>query len=211
MELVSDNIVPLDGQSKSSSIDCGLNTIDDNNWKIIEEVVNDPNLKWDDDSLINEGEYDGVKRKSKIVFLSYNERLDKLFGRMISDYNKNYSGWDYDVDCLEAIQLTHYFEGDYYSWHQDQFNFPIVRNGRKYNRKISVTVFLNDPEEYEGGEFDLEVRGPNCEEGEERYDTFKLPKKSIIVFPSDKWHRVRPVTSGVRKSLVMWFQGPPFR
>ena len=46
---------------------------------------------------------------------------------------------------------------------------------------------------------------------ESRYVTLKLPKKSIVIFPSNKWHRVRPVTSGIRKALVLWFQGPPFR
>ena len=82
---------------------------------------------------------------------------------------------------------------------------------QEFNRKISVTIWLNDPQEYEGGEFDLEVRGPSLPDWMRRYDTFKLPKKSIIIFPSNKWHRVRPVTSGIRKALVLWFQGPPFR
>ena len=38
-----------------------------------------------------------------------------------------------------------------------------------------------------------------------------LPKGSIIVFPSFVWHRVKPVTSGVRYSLVLWNLGYPFR
>ena len=56
-----------------------------------------------------------------------------------------------------------------------------------------------------------EVIGPTVNDWESRYVTLKLPKKSIVIFPSNKWHRVRPVTSGVRKSLVTWFRGPPFR
>ena len=75
-------------------------------------------------------------------------------------------------------------------------------------RKLSTTIWLNEPDEYEGGEFDIEVRGPH---DESRYDSLKLPKGSIVVFPSNKWHRVRPVTSGVRKSLVTWFRGCPFK
>ena len=110
---------------------------------------------------------------------------------------------------MESIQLTHYFEHDFYDWHTDQAP-PMQdhRDGVLKVRKISLTLFINDPSEYEGGEFDLEVRGPNAEE---RFDTIKLPKGSIVIFPSDRWHRVRPVTSGVRKSLVLWFQGPSFR
>ena len=75
-------------------------------------------------------------------------------------------------------------------------------------RKLSTTIWLNDPDEYEGGEFDIEVNGPL---DSIRYETLKLSKGSIVIFKSDKWHRVRPVTSGVRKSLVTWFRGPPFR
>ena len=81
-------------------------------------------------------------------------------------------------------------------------------DGKYLARKLSMTIWLNDPDEYEGGEFDIEIRGPRMDV---RYDTLKLKKGSIVVFPSDKWHRVRPVTSGVRKSLVTWFRGPPLR
>ena len=38
-----------------------------------------------------------------------------------------------------------------------------------------------------------------------------LPKGSVIVFPSFVWHRVKPVTKGVRYSLVMWNLGYPFK
>ena len=71
-------------------------------------------------------------------------------------------------------------------------------------RKISLTVFLNDHEEYEGGELELELYGPLAEE---RSVKFKEPKGTVIFFPSDTWHKVNTVTSGVRKSLVTWFGG----
>jgi PKHD-type hydroxylase len=75
-------------------------------------------------------------------------------------------------------------------------------------RKISMTLFMNDPSEYEGGEFDLEIYKP---ETDCRYETFKLKRGSAIFFQSDVWHRVRPVKSGVRKSIVAWFYGPPYK
>ena len=37
------------------------------------------------------------------------------------------------------------------------------------------------------------------------------PKGSLIIFPSDLWHRVRPVTKGTRYSLVIWNLGWPFK
>ena len=33
---------------------------------------------------------------------------------------------------------------------------------------------------------------------------------SVIVFPSDMWHRVKPITKGIRYTLVIWFLGPPY-
>ena len=38
-----------------------------------------------------------------------------------------------------------------------------------------------------------------------------LPKGSLVVFPSFVWHRVKPVTSGTRYSLVIWNLGRPFK
>ena len=38
-----------------------------------------------------------------------------------------------------------------------------------------------------------------------------LPQGSIVIFPSYLWHRVTPVTKGVRYSLVIWNLGYPFR
>ena len=190
----------------------GLNTVDKKGINIVENIVNDSSkLKWHDASVRGEDYNIAVMQKvrqCKSCFLDYNKELDNLFGTLVEDFNRNYSGWNYDIHFLEAIQLSHYSEGNFYDWHVDTLAKPIINNDVSYNRKVSATFFLNDPEEYEGGEFDLEVRGPNAEE---RFDTIKLPKGSIVIFPSDRWHRVRPVTSGVRKSLVLWFQGPSFR
>ena len=195
----------------------GLNNLDDEGLNTIEKVINDSELKWIDAKIgdADSGELvvDKDWRACKTSFLNFSEELDKLFGKMISDYNFQYSGWKYDLSFIESIQLTHYYEGDFYDWHLDTIEVPKMKNNIPHNRKVSATVFLNDPEEYEGGELDLELRGPKNRESEEeeRFDSFKLPKGSIIVFPSYIWHRVRPVTSGVRKSLVLWIQGPSFR
>ena len=75
-----------------------------------------------------------------------------------------------------------------------------------------MTLNLSDPEDYTGGEleFDYNDGGPIndsniyvCKE--------ILPKGSMVVFPSHIWHRVKPVTSGERNSLVIWNLGYPFR
>jgi len=76
-------------------------------------------------------------------------------------------------------------------------------------RKLSVTVNLTTPGNYEGGnlKFDLGPHAPK------RYHVCKeiRPRGTIIVFPSHLYHQVTPVTKGTRYSLVMWNLGHPFR
>jgi PKHD-type hydroxylase len=76
-------------------------------------------------------------------------------------------------------------------------------------RKLSVTVSLSDPKEYEGGNLKFDL-GPHRSD---RYHTCEeiRPRGSIIVFPSHIQHQVTPVTRGTRYSLVAWNLGKPFR
>jgi len=63
---------------------------------------------------------------------------------------------------------------------------------------ISVTVFLNAPEEYDGGELVMDTTG-----GEVPY---KLAAGSAVVYPSTMLHRVSEVTRGIREVAVTWVQ-----
>jgi len=112
--------------------------------------------------------------------------------------------WNLDITGIEPIQYTIYDKENKYDWHVDQSHKPS--NG--IVRKISMTLFFNNPEDYEGGEFDIEIHQPDAQT---RYETFKLKKGSAIFFLSHYWHRVRPIISGSRKSLVAWYTGPLFK
>ena len=202
--------------------DYGVNQlIDTPFWEKIQKIIS--NISEEDlidghvknDNVI-EGNFDKKLdkeiRESKIIFLDdkkYPEIFDDLF-RIVDRYNENISQWRYDICLMEDIQYGVYSKGGFFDWHVDKYVSPIWISSKNnwYNRKISISIFLNDPDEYEGGELDIETQGPLADP---RYDTFKLPKGSIVIFPSNKWHRVRPVTSGVRKSLVVWVGGPPIR
>ncbi len=76
-------------------------------------------------------------------------------------------------------------------------------------RKLSVTISLNDPDEYDGGNLQFDF-GPHKDI---RYHTCIeiRPKGSVIVFPSHVYHQVSPVTRGTRYSLVCWNLGAAFR
>ena len=145
-------------------------------------------------------------RISKIAWC-HNSELRKLLFNIAVQANID-SQWYLNIITCEPVQYTLYdVEGAKYDWHIDQSPPTIYPEGFFGCRKISMTLFLNDPEEYEGGEFDLEVFAPNHPE---RIQTFKLKKGQAIFFHSDFWHRVRPIKSGIRKTLVAWFSGTPY-
>ena len=80
-----------------------------------------------------------------------------------------------------------------------------------------MTISLSHPEEYEGGNFEVDLRNSTDYDNKidrkhsKRLVTEIRPRGSIIVFPSFVWHRVTPVTKGTRHSLVCWSLGYPFK
>lgn len=115
----------------------------------------------------------------------------------------NRNGFGFDIDFIEDIQFTTYKaeENGKYDWHEDIF----WDSYRPYHRKVSFILQLSDPSDYEGGEIQLDPTIPQPDP-----QLLKL-KGTVLVFPSFLRHRVTPVTSGVRQSLVSWVEGPKFR
>mgnify|MGYP001610521245 FL=1 len=102
------------------------------------------------------------------------------------------------VGFVEELQLIRYTPGGHYIWHKD------FGNGKNSKRKLSMVIQLSDPEDYTGGELEFWFHGNN---------PFIAPKNpgALIFFPSFQLHRVMPVLTGVRYTLVGWVNGPPFR
>jgi len=124
------------------------------------------------------------------------------------------AGWNFDWDFTEPAQYTKYGKDQFYGWHadSDMAKYPEDDHANFANkiRKLSVTVNLSDPSDYEGGNLQFDL-GPHA--GDTRYHNCEeiRPRGSVIVFPSHVYHQVTPVTSGTRRSLVMWSLGFPFR
>jgi len=111
--------------------------------------------------------------------------------------NNNHFGFE-GMRLTEPGQFTHYLTGGFYEWHMDN---DILGKHQPPVRKISMTLLLSDPSTFEGGELEFMQEGK----------TIKLQQGQAIFFASWLQHRVKPVTKGERKSLVMWFGGPPFK
>jgi|TARA_Y100000015_G_C2394628_1_gene92033 PKHD-type hydroxylase len=152
------------------------------------------------------------KRDSNVVWMS-----DKWIYREIQPYiheaNRN-AGWNFEWDFSEACQFTKYKKDQFYDWHCDSWDKPYEeKNLPSYGRirKLSVTVSLSDPKDYTGGELEFDFRNKDPDKKSIVKCKEILPKGSLVVFPSFVWHRVCPVTSGERNSLVIWNLGYPFK
>lgn len=145
-------------------------------------------------------------RTSQIKWIDYSQKSNNLFNTLSSIIAKtNELNFNFEiVSSQDSIQYTEYYSSEKgkYNWHQD-LSSPL---GPPY-RKLSLTIQLSDPNEYEGG--DLEIYIPHPENGQ--IITVPKEKGNIVVFPSYMWHRVTPVTKGIRKSLVWWVGGSQFR
>ena len=172
------------------------------------------------DKKLNQKQIKDLKKKRDSNIVWMNDRwIYKEIQPYIHSANAN-AGWNFQWDFSESCQFTKYTKGQYYDWHCDSWDKPYIReheNDPSHGkiRKLSVTVSLNDPSEYEGGNLEFDFRNDHDWERNKKSSikacTEIRPRGSIIVFPSFCWHRVAPVTKGTRYSLVMWNLGYPFK
>lgn len=145
------------------------------------------------------GEQSDKNRNSYVTFLFPNELTNWIFMRLAGAINEiNAHFFKFDLTGMEqGLQFTRYTApGQHYDWHVD-------RGFMTATRKLSLSVQLNDPKEYKGGDFEMLFgRTPQKVKKERGMTTF---------FPSYTVHRVKPVTQGTRYSLVAWISGPPFK
>jgi PKHD-type hydroxylase len=156
----------------------------------------------DDDEKIN---HKKETRNSKTSWINQPWIYNLL--NPICNYANN-SSWRYNTSCQEFVQFTEYNPGGHYNWHHD----TTIR-GNNLIRKISLVVQLSNPKEYEGGNFEFNLRGLDGLEQDTRVIPPPEFKKqgSVLVFPSFLWHKVYNITKGTRYSLVMWTLGEQLR
>ncbi len=138
-------------------------------------------------------------RVSDIAWLSNNPKTSWIYDRIADLAIKaNSEMWNFDIwDFQDDLQYTSYYgNGGHYDWHAD-LGVGIS------NRKLSVVLQLSDADEYEGGELQMNTGG----------SILNVPKQKglICFFPSFVLHRVTPLSSGLRRSLVTWLCGANLR
>ena len=139
-------------------------------------------------------------RDSNISFLSSsdaaNQWIFQRITRSIIDINQQF--WNFDLQRIETLQYSEYGVGQFYKQHIDM----MYQSPTRAVRKLSFTVQLTDPEEYEGGEV-LIKHGTDS--------PIHKDLGTISFFPSYILHEVTPITKGTRHALVGWVTGPAFK
>ena len=146
------------------------------------------------------GKYDTKKRITTISWIPFKAmpEMYKIIEHSMLQANRNHFGYD-RVQITENAQFTEYPKGGFYDWHMDAdvnclYEPPV--------RKISMTILLSPQNEFEGGDLEFMTEGNKPPQ---------LLQGQAIFFCSLIRHRVSKVKKGIRRSLVMWFGGPPFK
>lgn len=138
-------------------------------------------------------------RKSEIAWLYPSDDLNWAYRRMtdiIMDLNERFFKFDL-FGATEGFQFTKYTSpGGKYGKHIDSSYGMLIR-------KLSFTLQLSDPKDYQGGDLCLYVN--------DKPDIMKREQGHVALFPSYVLHEVKPVTQGTRYSLVSWITGKPFK
>jgi hypothetical protein len=137
------------------------------------------------------------QRKCQIAWLGVGKSNFIETGLRSIINNVNDMIWNIEIDNEwdTNIQFTKYSgKGDHYDWHIDTMNSEGLGN-----RKISVVYCLSHKSEYTGGNFEIK-------KSDKSVHTTKFDYGDFIVFPSDRQHRVLPLKSGNRLTMVGWLR-----
>jgi PKHD-type hydroxylase len=202
---------------------CYTTILPDDIISIIERDLTQQYDKTIDPSKVGENVVDTSIRQSQNSWIPSHHWVNGFIMHYVNIANR--TNFLYDLNGLdsETVQYTVYNEGCFYGWHTDEdyegYYKPIANNNRDDSevlihdylnknteviRKLSFSLLLSDPDEYEGGNFQMMNGGRK---------SYIVPRKKGIlsVFDPRTPHRVQKVTKGTRKSIVGWCVGPRWK
>jgi PKHD-type hydroxylase len=140
-------------------------------------------------------------RSTDITFFNSLDESNEWIYKRLTDsiININQRFWNFDLTRIETLQYSVYNKGQFYRNHID----AMYTTAGRASRKLSFSVQLSSPDEYEGGELLFKL-GPDDQKA-------KNEKGTIIFFPSYVLHEVTTITKGTRRALVGWVTGPAFK
>ena len=142
-----------------------------------------------EEGKIKDDKVDHSVRNTKIAWVHPGKNTHWLFDRAIMVFKSALP-----FNTLQSMQYTVYHgtEKSHYTWHRD------IGTGDKIMRaRVNVGIIqLSDPSDYKGGVLQLKQ--------EDKIIDVMKTKGLVTTFPIDMEHRVTPLTSGVRKTLIMW-------
>ena len=152
-----------------------------------------------------DGNQDYRFRKSQTKFHDVNVNNRWIFNKLIKAADEvNQESYQFDLTGFDNFQYTVYSGNEYYHYHMDTiFGEQTIDRHSHLTRKLSASLVLSD--NFTGGDFEICLGNPN--------DPVRLEQKKgrILFFPSYMLHRVTPVLTGTRKSIVIWCLGPKFK
>ena len=146
--------------------------------------------------------HDRTIRETQIAWFPRDAPTEPLYRRMeeiVLALNAQF--FRFDLSGLVTFQYAVYRGAGHFDWHKDYGRDP--HDPRQEPRKLTLSLQLSESSDYDG--CDLEVRAGNA------IDRAPRERGTLIAFPANVLHRVTPITSGVRKALVIWAAGPEFR
>lgn len=175
------------------------NVFNDTEIHQIKLIGKNPELSTIEEPLIASGLSDKNYRHCKTSFIRADLQETQWIFRRLTDVilEINLRFFQFDLDYLQSLQFTEYFQGGQYKQHTD------IESSSERTRKLSFSLQLDLPDSYHGGNLEIFYNeNPFIAEKE---------KGSLTAFPSYALHSVSPVESGVRHSLVGWVCGPKFK
>jgi len=177
------------------------NLFDNDEVDTINNIGNKSNLTQGQVGKGDANRIDPNVRSTNITFFNSldknNEWIYQRITNSIIEINQKF--WNFDLNRIETLQYSVYNKGQFYRNHID----AMYTTPGRASRKLSFTVQLSSPDEYEGGDLLFKV-GPTDQKA-------KNEKGTIIFFPSYVLHEVTTITKGTRCALVGWVTGPAFR
>lgn len=156
------------------------------------EILNDiKDIAWEDGRDTARGDAKNIKKNLQITRITQRgaEVIKKIENTLLR--NNSFNSFTF-VRKLIGLRIANYKDGGNYGWHVD------LSTMQGYRTDLSFTLFLTDPNSYEGGELQAD------------YGLFGGVKKikgqvgDLVIYPTGVVHRVTPVTSGDRIVVVGW-------